>query len=241
MQDGLYVALSAQVALERRLDTVAKNVANMNTVGYRADEITFDEWVSRAGSDPVAFATTGETYISRRAGAVTQTSNPLDVAVEGDVYLAIGTPRGPAYTRDGRMRILDTGDLQTLAGYPVLDAGGAPIVLNANAGPPKIARDGMITQNGAQIGALGLFSLDPAAELSRFENSAVISDRAATPVLDFTNAGVMQGYVEGANVNPVMEMTKLIMVSRAFESVSAMIQQSESTMRDGIRTLGEPA
>jgi flagellar basal-body rod protein FlgF len=99
----------------------------------------------------------------------------------------------------------------------------------------------MITQNGAQIGALGLFSLDPAAELSRFENSAVISDRAATPVLDFTNAGVMQGYVEGANVNPVMEMTKLIMVSRAFESVSAMIQQSESTMRDGIRTLGEPA
>jgi flagellar basal-body rod protein FlgF len=241
VETGLYVALSAQLALERRLDTVAKNVANMNTVGYRADEITFDAYLSRAGADPVAFATAGETYISRRAGAVTQTGNPLDVAVEGDVWMAIGTPEGTAYTRDGRMRMLDGGDLQTLNGYPVLDVGGAPITLNPNAGPPRIARDGMITQGGAQIGAVGLFTIEPAAKLARFENSAVIPDRPATPALDFVNAGVMQGYVEGANVNPVMEMTKLITVQRAFEAVSALIQQSETTLESGIKTLGEPA
>ncbi|HWT30899.1 MAG TPA: flagellar basal-body rod protein FlgF [Propylenella sp.] len=241
MQSALYVTLSAQIALERRLDTIAKNVANVSTAGYRADEITFDAYLSGSGPDRVAFASQGETYISRQAGPVSHTGNPLDVAVEGDSWFAIGTPRGPAYTRDGRMRMLESGALHTVAGYPVLDVGGAPIVLNADGGAPSIARDGMITQDGQQIGAIGLFSIDPSSPLERFENSAVIPARPAVPILDFTSAGILQGYVEGANVNPVMEMTKLILVSRAFESASALIQQTESSLQEGIRTLGEPS
>ena len=238
MQSGLYVALSAQVALERRLNTVANNVANINTGGYRAEEVKFETVLSQAGSDPVAFASSGDTYISRRTGAVTKTDNPLDVAVKGDAWFLINTPSGPVYTRDGRMKMLETGELQTLEGYPILDAGRAPIAVDPQAGSISIGHDGMITQDGNQVGALGLFRIDPKSRLSRFGNSGVISSMPATPVQDFTSIGVQQGYSEGANVNPVMELTKLITISRTFDSAATTISETESSLMSAIRSLG---
>ncbi|MEP4338971.1 MAG: flagellar hook-basal body complex protein, partial [Roseobacter sp.] len=103
MQSALYVALSAQVALSNRLETVSRNISNMNTSGYRADEIKFSELVSKAGQDKVAYASTGEMFISRQFGGLTKTDNPLDVVIEGEAWFAIRTPEGVAYTRDGRM------------------------------------------------------------------------------------------------------------------------------------------
>jgi flagellar basal-body rod protein FlgF len=241
MQSGLYVALSGQVALERRLQTIASNVANMNTVGYRADGVSFETQLARAGDSTVAFAGNGSDYISRRSGGVSKTDNPLDVAVQGDAWLAIKTPAGTVYTRDGRMTIKDSGELTTLNGYSVLDAGGAPILLDSSAGLPDISRDGMISQKGNQVGALGLFAIDDSAKLTRYENSGVIPSKPATAVLDFATNGVAQGFVESSNVNPIMEMTKLITVTRAFDSVAAATEKSESSMTDAIKTLGASA
>jgi flagellar basal-body rod protein FlgF len=239
MDSSMYVALSAQVALERRLDTIAQNVANLGTVGYRADEVKFDSVLSKAGDQSTAFVSSGDTFISRRPGALTQTDNQLDVAVQGDGWFAINTPSGTVYTRDGRMQMLENGDLRTLNGYAVLDVGRAPLTLDPTAGPPNIARDGMITQNGQQVGAIGLFRIDPATKLNRFENSGVIPQGTASEILDFTNNGVVQGFVEEANVNPISEISKLIMVTRAFEAASSTIDTSDTTARDAIKTLGE--
>ena len=236
--DSMYVTLSAQVALERKLDTIAQNVANLGTVGYRADEIKFEEELSKAASDSTAFVSSGDTYISRRAGALTKTDNALDVAVQGDGWFGIQTPSGVVYTRDGRMRLLETGELQTLNGYAILDVGRAPITLDPTAGPPIIARDGMIMQAGQQLGAIGLFHIDPATKLERFENSGVVPQGPAEEVLDFSTNGVVQGFVEEANVNPIMEISRLIEVSRAFEAVSAAIEKSEATSTNSIKTLG---
>jgi flagellar basal-body rod protein FlgF len=180
----------------------------------------------------------GPTFLSRRSGELVRTENMFDVAVEGDAWLAIQTPAGQAYTRDGRMKLAPTGELQTLNGYPILDAGGAPMLLDPNAGPPRIARDGTITQANRQVGAIGLFNIDSAAKLTRFENSGVIPDRPATPVLDFTRAGMQQGFIENANVNAVMEMTRLISITRAFEMVSSSLAASETSLQEAIRTLG---
>ena len=130
--------------------------------------------------------------------------------------MSISTADGVAYTRDGRMRISQTGALETLNGDAVLDAGGAPIILNPAAGAPTIAGDGMIAQDGKQVGAIGLFAIDDDAKLTRTENSGVIPDKPATPILDFTRNGIVQGFVESANVNPIQEMTKLITVTRDF-------------------------
>ncbi len=238
MRANLDVSLSAQIALQRRLDTVANNVANMNTGGFRADGVTFETVLSKAGETSTAFVNSGATYISRMQGSVTRTDNPLDVAMQGEGWLAIKTPGGTAYTRDGRLQMSPNGDLQTLNGYPVLDAGGAGILLQANGGPPSIAADGMITQAGQQVGALGLYTIPDNAKLTRYGNSAVVPDQAPTPILDFATNSVQQGFSESSNVNPVLEMTKLIEIQRTFDSITNGNQTSENNLQDAIKTLG---
>jgi flagellar basal-body rod protein FlgF len=238
VQGNLYVGVSAQVALQKRLDTIAHNVANATTAGFRAEEVRFETVLSSAGADPVAFAVIGPTYLSRRSGEFVRTDNLFDIAVEGDAWLGIQTPAGQVFTRDGRMRMTPSGELHTLNGYQILDVGGAPLLLDPNAGPPRIARDGTVFQANRQVGAIGLFNIDSAANLTRYQNSGVIPDRPATPVVDFTRAGVQQGYIENSNVNAVMEMTRLITVTRAFEMVSASLAASESSLQEAVRTLG---
>ena len=238
MQSGLYVALSAQVSLQKRMETLANNLANASTVGFRGEHTKFESVMSNAASESVAFSSTGDTYIKRDAGPLIRTDNPLDIAIRGDAWFGIQTPAGPVYTRDGRMQITAAGDLQSINGYPILDVGGAPIAIDPGAGPMQIGSDGMITQNNQQIGAVGLFTIDARAKLSRYENSGVIPDTPAAPALDFSRVGVVQGYVEGANVNPMSEMSQLIMVSRTFEAVSSSISQSSDSLDEAIKALG---
>ncbi|MCQ8780905.1 flagellar basal-body rod protein FlgF [Mangrovibrevibacter kandeliae] len=238
MQSALPVALSAQLATEKRLETIANNIANARTVGFRAEEVKFEQLLSEAGSTPVAFASKGETFISTRTGELSQTGNTLDMAVNGDAWFGIQGANGTVYTRDGRMRVSEAGELQTLNGEAILDAGGAPMLIDPNGGPLNVARDGMITQGGQQLGAVGLFTIPANAKLSRAGTSGVVPDIAAVPLLDFAQAGVMQGYVEGSNVNPVLEMTRLITVQRAFESAAKLLQDSEGSLNDAVKSLG---
>src|ERR1700733_394573 len=167
MQNGLYVALSAQVALEKRLETIADNVANMNTVGYRGTGVSFETEMAKAGDARLGYASSGSDFISRRLGGLTKNDNSLDFAVQGDGWFGIQTPQGPAYTRDGRVQIDESGTLRTMSGDPLLDAGGAPILVDSEAGPLAVSADGMITQNGRQVGAIGLFAIDSNATLRR--------------------------------------------------------------------------
>ena len=238
MQSSLYVSLSAQVAMERRLNTIANNVANMNTGGFRADEVKFEEILSLAAKENVSFASSGQNFISRRTGPMTKTDNPLDVAIQGDGWFAFQGPGGPIYTRDGRFKMNENGDLLTVDGYQVLDAGGAPIALDPMAGSPIVGRDGTVSQGTNQVGAIGVFNLRSESKLTRFGNSGVLSSIPGEVVQDFTSSGVQQGFSEGSNVNPVLEMTKMIAVQRSFDSAATTIQESESTFMDAIRTLG---
>jgi len=240
MQSALYVSLSAQVALEKRLETIANNLANMKTTGFRADAVKFETAMSRAATQPVAFASSGENFISRKPGGVTRTQNSLDVAIVGNSWMSFNGPAGRVYTRDGRMQIAGNGELQTAAGYSVLDAGGMPIILDPEGGPPTITRNGTIAQGPNQVGVLGLFDIPASARLERFGNSGVIPDRAASPVIDFLQTGFQQGFVEDSNVDSMSELTQLMTASRAFQSVSSLIDGSESTMQNAIRSLGEP-
>lgn len=240
MQSALYVGLSAQVALEKRLQTIANNVANVNTSGFRTDVVKFETVLSRAGASPVAFSSPGNNIISREAGNVTETGNPLDVAVVGQGFVAFAGPNGTVYTRDGRLQIAPNGDLQTLTGFPVVDSGGAQITVDPNGGPLSIARNGAITQDGNEVGTLGLFNIPADANLDRYGNSGVIPDRPATAIVDYTRDGFRQSYVEGSGANPMLELTRLISASRAFEGTNSLMEGTESSLQNAIRTLGEP-
>jgi flagellar basal-body rod protein FlgF len=238
MQNGLYVALSGQVSLQRRLETIANNVANMNTPGYRADAVRFEEEVAKAGDNNLSYVSSGSDFISRRAGPLIRTENRFDVAIQGDGWFAISQNGQTIYTRDGRLQLSETGNLINVNGAQVVDSGGAPIQLDPAGGPPEISGDGMITQNGRQTGAIGLFALDDDAKLTRAGSSGFTSDKPGVAVLDFTQNGIVQGAIEGANVNPIEEMSKLIAVTRNFDDVANEVTKSETSLTDAIKTLG---
>jgi flagellar basal-body rod protein FlgF len=241
MQSALYVGLSAQVALEKRMQTIANNVANVNTSGFRTDVVKFETVLSRAGASPVAFSSPGDNIISRETGSMNETGNPLDVAVIGQGWLAFAGPTGTVYTRDGRMQIAANGDLQTVTGFPILDSGGAQIIVDPAGGPLAIARNGAVTQDRNEIGTIGLFNITADTNLQRYGNSGVIPDRPAAAVADFNRDGFRQNFVEGSGANPMQELTSLIAASRAFDSTNTLVEGTESTLQDAIRTLGEPA
>jgi flagellar basal-body rod protein FlgF len=240
MQSSLYVALSAQVALQERLETVAQNVANGNTAGYRGTEVKFDSVLSNLGADPVAFVSPGSQVIKQISGGLSKTGNPLDVAVKGNGWLSVASAQGPIYTRDGQMHINAAGGLVALSGAPMLDAGGAPVQLDPGAGQPQISTDGTISQGGKRIGVLGLVILPDNAKLSRTEGG-VTSSVPGAAVSDFAANGVAQGFVEDSNVNPITEITRLIYVQRSFEGVTAVVQAAETSFKNAIQTLGSSA
>ncbi|MBZ9695063.1 flagellar basal-body rod protein FlgF [Mesorhizobium sp. B2-5-9] len=238
MRDSLYVALSAQIALERRLDTIADNVANASTVGFRATGVKFEDVVSGAGQKSVSFASSGKTFMSGAHGAMTETGNPFDFAIQGDAWFAIDTPVGTVMTRDGRFSMNENGELMSVEGHPVLDAGGAPIQLDPRNGPPKAGADGSLRQNEQLVGSIGLYNFDPGENFVRYGNSGIVPARTPEPVTDRSDIGVAQGFLEESNVNPVLEMTRLIMVQRAFENTAALMRQTDSSAEEAIKTLG---
>jgi flagellar basal-body rod protein FlgF len=238
VQDGLYVALSSQIALEKRLNTIADNVANASTVGFRATGVKFEDVVSGIDDKALSFVSPGDTYISDANGPLRETGNPFDFAIKGNAWFGIETPAGTVMTRDGRFTLTENGELLTIEGYPVLDAGGAPIQLDPRNGPPRAGADGSLRQGDNLVGALGLYNFDPGPNFVRFGNSGIVPSGEPEPVVDRLDAGVAQGFLEESNVNPVLEITRLIMVQRAFENGAAMIRDTESSFDEAIKTLG---
>ncbi|WP_454916039.1 flagellar basal-body rod protein FlgF [Xanthobacter sediminis] len=238
MSSNLYVALSAQLAADKRLSTVANNIANLNTPGFRAEQVRFAELLSESSADKASYVSEGETFTSLRPGPISQTSNPLDLAVDGHGWFAVGTENGVGYTRDGRMRMSPEGALESMNGQPMLDAGGVQLMVDPNGGAIRVGTDGSVFQRGQVVGRVGIYTMADGATLTRHSGSIVMSDQPGVLVQDFTRNKVLQGYVEGSNVEPVMEMTRLINLQRAFEQAANAVQQNEEMTTNAIRQLG---
>ena len=237
MQSSLYVGISAQLALQTRLETIAQNVANSGSAGYRGDVVKFDSVLAAETGDKVAFASAGTRTIRQTSGAVVKTADPFDVAVRGEGWISVATAQGRAYTRNGHLQINATGDLVTANGAQVLDQGGSPIQLDPTGGSPVITRDGSLYQGQKRAGGIGLFSLPAEAQLAHVEGG-VVSSIPGTPVTDFSASGFVQGFIEESNVNPILEMTRLISVERQFEGVHTVMQAAETSFKNAIQTLG---
>lgn len=186
----------------------------------------------------MSFTSTGETYTSRKSGPINPTGNPLDIAVEGQGWFAVRDGATTAYTRDGRMSMSPEGELRTLSGRPILDASGAPVVIDPTGGTVRIGTDGSISQNRRPIGRVGLYLIPDDAKLTRRDGALVVPDKPAALVQDYTRNVVRQGFAEGANVDAVTEMTRLIALQRAFEMAASAVSQTEDVTSQTIRELG---
>jgi flagellar basal-body rod protein FlgF len=152
MENMLLVGLSRQMTLERQMDVVANNVANVNTNGYKADRSLFQEYLNSGAHEDnfkgrdraVSYVLDNGTFKDFTQGASEQTKNPLDVAIDGGGFLVVQTPAGERYTRDGGLQINNQGQLVTLSGDPVLGTSG-PIVFQPTDHDITIAADGNVT------------------------------------------------------------------------------------------------
>jgi len=248
MQNALLVGLSLQVALSRELDVVANNIANINTTGYKADGSLFEEYLdSAARADQtgarVSYVRDRGTWHDLSPGGVEKTGNPLDVAVDGKAFLVVQTPRGERYTRNGAMQINSTGQLVTSDGNAVIGDAG-PITFQPNDHNISISRDGTISvQEGTSIvdsarGKLRLVAFDNAQQLQKDGNSTFMTAGGAQPQ-NTTTASVVQGVVEKSNVRGVVEMSRMIEITRSYTQVATMLQQQHDLSQQAIDKLAD--
>lgn len=251
MENTLLVGLSRQMVLERQMDVVANNVANVNTTGYKADRSLFEEFLnSRAHEDNFVGRDRRVSYVQDRGtfkdlsqGALEQTKNPLDVSVDGRGFLVVQTPAGERYTRDGGLQINNQGQLVNASGYPVLGTSG-PIVFQPTDKNINIASDGNVTvvEGNARIdsvrGKLRLVSFADAQKLQK-EGSNLYSADAGTAAQPDLISRVRQGFIEKSNVNSVAEMSRMLEVTRAYTSISAMLQQQGDLRKSALDKLAD--
>jgi flagellar basal-body rod protein FlgF len=235
---GSFVALSGQLALDARLSTLGQNIANSRTIGYRSGGVNFSPLTSSIPEFETVFASTGRNHVNLSSGGLTRTGNSLDIAVQGEGFLAYAGPSGTYYSRDGRLSMTESGDVINALGHPVLDVGGTPIALDPAGSIPTFSKDGGMYQSGVKVGQIGLFGIDLSQGFKRAEGSGLIPNAEAEAITEFGENGVVSGFLEESNVNPISEMVKLIEVTRAFEAASTFADKMLDSEIEAIKTLG---
>ncbi|MFK7988946.1 MAG: flagellar basal-body rod protein FlgF [Sandaracinaceae bacterium] len=243
MSDGIYSALSGAVAQQQAMDVVANNVANVGTVGYRGDQLAFREALSRGESGPnpdgLRYVSVAQLSTDSTDGPLNQTGNPLDVALSGDGMFAVRTEDGVRYTRAGSFRMDAQGIVRTPSGHAVLPEGDDPdatIQIPVEADAITIGTDGTITVDDQPVGRIRVVRFDEGQLEKQGATLYVpVNNARGEPA---TNAQVSQGYLEGANVNPVGGMNELIQTSRAFEAFQRVIQAFRQIDERAARDIG---
>lgn len=235
MNNAGYVALSRQSGLMRELNSVANNIANSDTAGYRREGFLFSEYIQRLEPQDRSISQTnvGGRFFDPTPGGLTETGGTFDVAIDGAGYFLVETPRGERLTRAGSFMLDPEGQLVTPEGYRVLGEGGGPVAIPAQAGLVTIAVDGTIAADGNPVGRLGLFTAAPTA-LAREGDNLLRSDE---PPTELETPKMRQGFIEQSNVNPVIEISRLIEVQRAYEMGQQLLKDEDERIEKTVNAL----
>ena len=234
MENAGYTALSRQSGLMREMRIVANNIANAATTGFRQEGLIFSEHIKAmetGGSISMAGATVRNTSMVQ--GALTQTGGVLDLAIEGDGFFQIETPKGMRLTRAGSFSPNGEGDLVTNDGYRVLDAGGAPVFIPPDASDLSVAADGTISTQGRPLTRIGLVMPVDMNGLIREDG---VMFRAGGEVEPSENGRLLQGFLESSNVDAIGQMARMIEVQRAYELGQSFLNAEHERMRQALQT-----
>ena len=236
MADAGTVILSRQAGLLRELDTIAHNVANLDTAGFRRGGVVFSEHVSAGGPGGGSTSMAGlrARWHDLAPAEAKPTGAPLDVAIRGEGFLAVQTPDGIRLTRAGHLGLSDAGEIITPDGHPVLSADGASIAIPPDAGRITIAADGEISADGEQVERLGVFVAEPGT-LDRAAGTMLAPRDGYRPA---DEPQVMQGFLEGSNVDAVREIARMIEVQRGYELGRSLMDREHDRLMDVIDRLG---
>lgn len=241
MQTPSYIALSRQTALWRQMDVVANNLANMNTPGYKTEDMVFSAYLTRSRDedggvpDTLAYTYDFGTVRDMDPGPMTPTGNPLDLAINGKGFFEVETDFGRFYTRNGRLMLNQDGMVVTSSGHPVLSTDGTPFFIAPNESDINVARDGSIATENGVIGRLRIATFENERELRRVQ--AGLFDAGDQTPQDPDSVVIEQGALEGSNVVATREITHMIAVHRAYESVNRLIETESERQRQAIKIL----
>jgi flagellar basal-body rod protein FlgF len=245
LENTAYIGLSRQLVLQRQMDMIANNIANMNTTAYKAQTMMFAEYLvpqGRTGTDAVGqdMSMVQDVAMMRRLspGIIRQTGNSLDLAIEGKGYFVIETPDGLRYTRNGRFMTDLEGLLVTRTGYPVLDVDSRVIELDPGDPNLDISTDGTISTSAGAVARVQVAIFQNEQKLEELGNSLYASKE--TSELAETSQ-ILQGALEGSNVNAIREMTEMMTVLRSYQSVQRLLTANHEMQRRAISTLGKVA
>ena len=241
METTSYIALSAQGALRREMQSIAHNMANMNTTGFKGERMMFVDHLVRTRSDnfiadqKLAYVRDVASFRDMSEGPIKQTGNPLDVAIHGDGYfVAQAQDGGELYTRSGNFHLDSTGQLVTSGGRPVLSDAGAPIFFAPGDTNITIAGDGTISTQNGTLARLRVVTFDSPHALDNVAGGFYTTDQ---PAIDKLDAQVAQGALEGSNIEPILEMTRMMEVSREYERCQDMLKREDQRIRDMVRVM----
>lgn len=241
MDNALLIGTQTQRVLQRRMEIAANNLANANTTGFKAsamlNQATDGGGEARSHERPrdIRFVRDEGLAQVMAQGALARTGNPLDIAIQGEGFIPVQTEAGLAYTRDGALQMGADGRLQTRDGRPVLNEAGAPIVFDPQGAPPAISADGAVRVGEIVVGRIGLVGFERPQALEK------LGDNLFRPVGQapgpFTGE-LVQGALEASNVNPVLELSEVIEISRAYQSASRFVGQADDLRARAIERLG---
>jgi len=246
MDNTVLVGLSQQMAVSTSMDTVANNLANMSTPGFKRDMTMFQEYLepvrpSESESTLHQLSLTWDAGTARdlSAGHIEQTNAPYDLALNGSGYFVIQTANGPRYTRDGHFTLDAQGRIVTESGDPLQGEGG-DVTVSPEDGPVTIAKDGTVTSINSstgltdQFGKIQVVQFPDENQLVKEGTNLYSTTQTPTPA---ASATVLQGALESSNVEPVVEMSQMIEIMRAYQSMATLMQSHEDLKRAAIDKL----
>lgn len=242
MDTTLYVALSHQQAMARRLDVIANNIANMNTNGFYKEQIMFQTHLqkmqgqTKGHSKEIAYVIDQGLAHSFLPGKIESTGNVFDVAISGQGFFAVqGDTGGIRYTRNGHFRLNDDGELSLSSGERVLDVNDTPIIFGPGDTNPVFADNGEIVSDFGLVGQVNVVTFDDLSQLRKIGDTQY---RTTQPAIGAENFKLNQGMLELSNVNPIKEITEMIKVSRSYQTVAKLLDDYQQMRTRAIRDLG---
>jgi flagellar basal-body rod protein FlgF len=234
MDTSALVALSLSTALRRQMDVIAHNIANANTTAYKEERVLFATYLQEVDGQEIAFVEDFAVVVDPSEGPITSTGNPLDLAIRGDGHFQVDTPDGVRFTRSGHFALDADGALVTVDGHAVLADDGFPILTIPGDSEITVDADGVVSSENGEIGRLGLVTFDDTADLIKQGGGLYATEAAPLPA---TDASVVQGALEGSNVQPIVEMTRMISLLRSYQAAQSFTDRYDELRTQAITTL----
>ncbi len=240
METPIYIALSRMVALQRKMDVVANNVANSTSNGFKREEVMFSEFLKRpAMGERISMVQDRATARDMSQGPMSATSNPLDLAIRGKGFFAVDTVNGPRYTRAGRFELDPKGQIVDNNGLPVLSTDNQPITVPGGSTRIRIEGDGSVFTNinpTQPVGRINLVSFSREQMMTEVGGGLFLTDEKPQPAPK--DSRVAQGMIEESNAQPVVELTHMMKTLREFQGIEKIIDSEHTSQRSMIQKLG---